>query len=393
MRLLHVISSVDPRYGGTVESIKQLAAAHARLGHVTEVASVDDPRTPALAGHGLHLHALGPRLTHYSYAPRLVPWLTAHADAYDAVIVNGLWQYPGYAVWRALRNRDTPYFVFPHGMLDPWFKRTYPLKHVKKWLFWPWADYRVLRDARAVLFTCEEERRLARESFWLYRCNEAVVTLGTAVSTGDEASERALFLERHPDLANKRILLFLSRLHEKKGCDLLIDAFAAVAGRDPALQLVMAGPDQTGWRSVLETRARERGIAQRITWTGMLEDGVKWGAYRCAEAFVLPSHQENFGIVVAEALACGVPVLISHQVNIWREVAADEAGLVEPDTATGTRALLERWLALSPAAQTAMREAARRCYAQRFDSERAARRIEQVLIAGGAGMATTARAA
>lgn len=393
MRLLHVISSVDPRYGGTVESIKQLAAAHARLGHVTEVVSADDPRTPALAGHGLHLHALGPRRTHYSYTPRLVPWLMAHAADYDAVIVNGLWQYPGYAVWRALRQCATPYFVFPHGMLDPWFKRTYPLKHAKKWLFWPWADYRVLRDARAVLFTCEEERRLARESFWLYRCNEAVVTLGTAVSTGDAAAERALFLERHPALADKRRLLFLSRIHEKKGCDLLIDAFAAVAARDPALHLVMAGPDQTGWRSVLETRARALGVADRITWTGMLKDGLKWGAYRCAEAFLLPSHQENFGIVVAEALACGVPVLISHQVNIWREVAADDAGIVEPDTAEGTRALLERWLALSAGERLAMRDAAQRCYAQRFDIDRAARRVEQVLVAGGAGTAPTARAA
>ena len=99
---------------------------------------------------------------------------------FDAVIVHGLWQYSSFGVWRALAGTDTPYFVFPHGMLDPWFKRTYPAKHFKKLLYWPWAEYRVLRDAAAVLFTSEEERRLARESFALYRAREVVVNYGTA---------------------------------------------------------------------------------------------------------------------------------------------------------------------------------------------------------------------
>ena len=77
--------------------------------------------------------------------------------AFDAVIINGLWQYHSFGAWRALRGTATPYYVFPHGMLDPWFKRSFPLKHLKKWLYWPWAEYRVLRDARAVIFTCEAE--------------------------------------------------------------------------------------------------------------------------------------------------------------------------------------------------------------------------------------------
>ena len=91
-------------------------------------------------------------------APRLLSWLRENATRYDAVIVNGIWQYHSYATWLALHRSETPYFVFTHGMLDPWFKRRHPLKHLKKWLYWPWADYRVLRDAQAVIFTCEEER-------------------------------------------------------------------------------------------------------------------------------------------------------------------------------------------------------------------------------------------
>lgn len=381
MRILQVISSVDPRYGGPIEWVRQLAAAHARAGHVTEVLSADDPSGPAIAGCPLPLHALGPPATRYSYSARVLPWLRTHSADYDAVIVNGLWQYTSYAAWRALRGAQTPYFVFPHGMLDPWFKRTYPAKHLKKWLFWPWADYRLLRDARAVLFTCEEERLLARQSFWLYRCNERVVNLGTAPPPGDADRQRDAFLARFPELRGRRLLLFLSRIHEKKGCDLLIEAYAKVAAGDHDLHLVMAGPDQAGWRASLEARCRALGIASRVTWTGMLNGELKWGAYRAADAFVLPSHQENFGIVVAEALACGLPVLISDKVNIWREVALDRAGLVGCDTEQGTVDMLKQWLALTPAQRTQMARDARHCYAERFDIDRAAANIEAALTA------------
>ena len=132
---------------------------------------------------------LGPPHFGYAYNSRLVPWLRAHHGDYDAAVVNGIWQYHSFAAWRALRQSNTPYVIFTHGMLDPWFKRQYPLKHLKKWMYWPWAEYRVLRDARAVLFTCESERLLARGSFWLYRCQEQVVSYGTARPGGDAASE------------------------------------------------------------------------------------------------------------------------------------------------------------------------------------------------------------
>src|SRR6266481_4864459 len=106
-----------------------------------------------------------------------------------------------------------------------WFKRAYPLKHLKKWLYWPWAEYRVLRNASAVCFTCEEERKLARQSFWLYRCNEKVVAFGTAAPGGDAQAQKRLFLSHYMELQGRRFILFLGRIHPKKGCDLVIRAF------------------------------------------------------------------------------------------------------------------------------------------------------------------------
>jgi len=372
LKILHVIPSVDLKYGGPIAGVNQLSVVYREDGVVVEICSLDEFDAACVRNSELKVHALGPAIGEYAFSSRLVPWLKEHAHEYDAVIVNGLWQYVGFAVWRALAGKDTPYYVFTHGMLDPWFKNTYPLKHLKKWLYWPWAEYRVLRDARRVVFTCEEERLLARQSFWLYNVTESVTGYGVADPPKNAGELASAFLACYPILHGKRIALYLSRIHVKKGCDLLIEAFSKVAFRDPHLHLVIAGPDQTDWSRELKRLALKLGVADRITWPGMLQGDLKWGAFFSAEVFCLPSHQENFGIVVAEALACGKPVLISDKVNIWREIEADRAGFVANDTLEGTVSNYERWLTMSEAELKAMQGRSRNCFANRFHIRSAA---------------------
>jgi glycosyltransferase involved in cell wall biosynthesis len=129
----------------------------------------------------------------------------------------------------------------------------------------------------------------------------------------------------------------------------------------------MAGPDPNGWRAAIEPAARARGIAERIHWPGMLSGDAKWGALRDCTAFVLPSHQENFGVVVAEALAAGRPVLLTDKVNICREVEAAGAGLVGRDDAAGVGRMLSDFLSLPADATERMAKAARACFLARFE--------------------------
>ena len=346
---------------------------------MVEVVSLDAAEDPWVSTLGLKVHAAGDGARGYGYSPRFVPWLKKNSSNFDSVVVNGVWNYASFGTWRALSGSTTPYFVFPHGMLDPWFKRTYPLKHLKKWMYWPWAEYRVLRDANAVLYTCEEERLLARESFWLYRCRERVTTFGSADPAGSPEVQREVFLNAYPDLRHKRLILFLGRLHKKKGCDLLIKAFASVCDRDPTLHLVMAGPDQTGWQKQLEQLANNLGISKRITWTGMLSGDYKWGAMRTADAFILPSHQENFGISIIEAMACRTPVLITRPVNIWREIEQDGAGLVNADTVSGVTQLLSEWLDKSDTERASFKTNARLSFERRFEIRKAALTLAEIL--------------
>jgi glycosyltransferase involved in cell wall biosynthesis len=372
MRILHVIPSLNPAGGGPIEAVTRLGLEYLRQGTDVEVVTLDDPRAEWLQDFPLPRHALGPALFKYRYTPRLVPWLRQHAPEFDLVVVNGVWQYTSFAVWRALHGTKTPYVVFTHGMLDPWFKRQYPLKHVKKWLYWPWAEYRVLRDATAVLFTAEEEKRLARDSFWLYRCNEMVINYGTAAPPADDGTSAGRFRRAFPSVGDKRIVLFLGRIHIKKGCELLIRAFGSMLRQSPDAQqswhLVFAGPDSTvAYRRSLQRLIDTTCPAGSVTWTGLLTGDLKWAAFRAADVFALTSHQENFGIAVAEALGCGLPVLLSNQVNIWREIDQDRAGFVENDDDAGARALLQRWMALDEAERAAMRANASQCFASRFD--------------------------
>ena len=377
MRVLNIIRSLDPVNGGPAEGLRQIAIASRRLGQDQEVLTLDAPGAPWLLDFPTTTHAVGPGRGTYGYTPELTPWLRKHGHEYDAVVVHGLWQWHGLATRNALQGTGIPYFVFPHGMLDPWFRREYPLKHLKKLLYWPWAEYRVLRDATAVLFTCEDERRLARQSFWLYKCDEYVVNYGTSAPVGDAEVQRRVFLERFPHLVGKRCLLFLGRVHVKKGPDLLLSAFAALLKRLPFdqardLHIVMAGPADDAYGVEMKALATSLGLERHITWTGMVSGDLKWGAFHSADAFILPSHQENFGIAVAEALACAVPVLISNQVNIWREVQQAGAGLVDSDDLPGTQRLLDRWVQAEPAAWAQMKRDALACFNQRFVIERSA---------------------
>jgi len=377
LKILQLVHTLDPSVGGVAASVLALSRGLARRGHKLDIVVLDDSASSWLADIALPIHALGVGLTSYRYSSKLLPWLKKQGGDYDRVIVNGIWQYLSFAAWRRYAGSSIPYYVFPHGMLDPWFKETFPLKHLKKWLYWPWAEYRVLRNAAAVIFTSEEERSQARKSFWLYRCREKVSPLGVEAPP-ISSNAKSEFLSRYPQLQNTRIFLFLGRLHPKKGCDMLLEAFAQMRSND-SISLILAGPDQVGWESDLRRQVTRLNLTNRIVFTGMLEGPMKQGAFANAEAFVLPSHQENFGISVVEALAARVPVLISNRVNIWREIEADRAGYVESDDLAGTTRLLQRWIGTAPAEREMVRENARRCFEQRFEIDRAVESLLQIL--------------
>ncbi len=379
MKILRIIDTLDPTYGGPVDSLINGTYALDSLGHTIVVITLDDPSRFIPSGFPGKIIDLHPSLGKYRFNLRLERWLEKHAQDYDAVIVEGIWQYPALAVWMASRRRPFPYFLLVHGSLDPWFNSAYPLKKIKKMLYWPWGIYPALRDAKGVLFSNREEKILAEQSFKPFVVNDRYVNYGGKTPPDDIEAQKKAFHASFPELKGKRLVLFLSRIDPKKGCDILLDAFTRISEKYPDAQLVMAGPDQNGWIPVLKQRAARLGIGGKVTWAGMLKGDVKWGAFRCADIFVLPSHSENFGIAIVEALACRIPALITNKVNIWRELEEDGAAFVSEDRPEDFFAIMDKWFALSRSEQERMRANAYKCFYQRYEISAAARRLIETI--------------
>jgi glycosyltransferase involved in cell wall biosynthesis len=388
MKFLHVITTMDPQTGGTCQVIRNQANWFLERNHEFEVVCLNDPASDFLAGGNFPIHALGAGRGPWRYHPRLLPWLNINLPRFDAVIMNGLWQYTGYALFKASQPAGKPpYFVFPHGMLDPWFQQDSErrIKAVRNWCYWKFFEQRVVHSAEALMFTCAEEMRLARKTFQPYQPKREInVGLGIPQPPEYHAGMAAAFAGKCHGIRNDPCWLFLGRIHSKKGVDLLIKAYSAICrafnNSHEVPKLVIAGPGlETAYGKEMQQLAAQSCPPHSVFWPGMLTGDAKWGAIYHSEAFVLFSHQENFGIAVVEALACGKPVLISNQINIWREIEADGAGLAGDDTAEGAEDILRRWANLSVLHKTATNRAAKTCYEKRFSIGGAARQLLTVV--------------
>ncbi len=400
---------MDPASGGPCQGIRNSCNELQKMGVHNEVVCLNRPDADFLGKDSFPIHALGPNKGPWNYAPKLIPWLIENLGRFDAVIVHGLWLYPSYAATKALKafrakqsgqkgTGKTPrLFVMPHGMLDPYFQKAEgrKLKALRNWLYWKAIEGSVVKQADGVLFTCQAELELARTSFSPYQPSQEInVGYGIVTPPAFQPEMQKAFLDKCPGLGQQPYWLFLSRIHQKKGVDLLIEAYKNTVLKQQELgtevpKLVIAGPklDTAYGQKIQQMVASDPLLKSNVFLPGMLTGDAKWGAFYGCETFALPSHQENFGIAVVEALACGKPVLISDQVNIWREIEAAKCGIVTPDTLQGTEQALSAWLRLSTAEREKMNQRARATFEREFAIPAAAQRLSEVMKSASSSMA------
>lgn len=379
MRVLHVIGALAPRYGGPSKACPEMAQAVARLGHDVAIytTNLDGPGVLDLpVGRPLRQGSLS--ITYFPIQrPRFwdTSWpmgtaLRRHVRDFDIVHIHSLYMFHDWIAPMLCRRFGVPYLICPHGSLDPYI---YQRHRWRKSLIELAFQKRALRRCSAVHCMSEEEVRLAKPHVAGAPC--VVVPLG--LSPEEYASlPRGRLRARHPEVADRKIILFLGRLNFKKGLDLLSKAFGQIRRRRDDVQLVIVGPDDDMRRRVEQWLAEERAL-DRVTFTGLLLGEDKLGALADADLFVLPSYSENFGIAVIEAMACGVPVVISDKVNIWREVEAGGGGRV---VATDVQALAEALHDLLADQSTARRMGgrARRQVEEKFNWHSIGPRLEAV---------------
>jgi len=387
MKVLRVIPTMNPISGGPCQGIRNSIPELKKLGINTEVVCLDDNNASFLENESFVIHALGFSKGPWQYNKNLKKWLRANISKYDCIIIHALWLYHGFAVYKIINEIEnsgkdrTKYFVMPHGMLDPYFQKaeTRKFKAIRNVIYWKLIEARIINGASGVLFTCEEEMNLAKTTFHPYH-PKLELNVGYGIAPAPLKEYLNLNNEQEP----QPYFLFLSRIHPKKGIELLIDGYVEIVHENincDLPNLVIAGPglETTYGKKLFDSIQQNLLIKNKIIFPGMLNGNKKWETIYNCEAFILPSHQENFGIAVAEALSCGKAVLISDKVNIWREIQAENAGIVESDSKEGVKKLLNKWISLSNDEKKRMGESAYNCFTSKFTIEKAAAKMHSTI--------------
>lgn len=363
-----MIGGLDPASGGPPNVALRLAAAQASLGHDTRVISHMCPEREAAIRSLLEtIPHIGRVAVDFVARPKgrlgsalagLPPAARKSVEAADVLHLHGVWEPLLKRVSRVARSAGVPYAVRPAGMLDPWSLR-------QKWLKKRLAlaiGWRDMLNAAAFLHALNADEKRLVEPLRL-KCPVRVIPNGVFLEELRPLPEKGTFRAAHPELGPGPFVLFLSRLHYKKGLDYLADAFALVTREVPSAGLVVAGPDGGARASFVKQVARQ-GLAGRVHLIGPLYGASKLAALVDATCFCLPSRQEGFSVAITEALACGTPVVISEGCH-FPEVAEAGAGMVVPLDAARIAEALVRVITDTAAAEQ-MREAGRTLIASRY---------------------------
>jgi glycosyltransferase involved in cell wall biosynthesis len=332
MQVLQVIPSVGPLRGGPSVMVQTMAQGLTRAGVEVHIATTDDngrerldiPLSVPVVEAGVTYWHFPRQTRFYTFSWPLSWWLARHVRDYNLVHIHALFSFAAIPAAFWCRRYGIPYIVRPLGTLNRWGVRN---RHpwLKK-LSLRFIEQRILSGAAVVHYTSEQERLEAAELGIVDR--SAVIPNAIDITSIPFGSLVGRFRARYPQLADRFIMIFLSRLDAKKGLDLLLPAFARVRTRYPIASLVLAGSGDAAFVARLQREAARLGIDSDVLWTGFLSGEDKWAALADADLFVLPSYSENFGVAAVEAMACGLPVVVSDQVGIHQEIAAAQAGLV-----------------------------------------------------------------
>jgi glycosyltransferase involved in cell wall biosynthesis len=355
VRILHVMPTLSAAYGGPAAAVVPMSEALARRGHDVEVVATDwqglPPFSRAPDGVSMKVFSMSRPRT-YVTSRGLGRHVWRHVPDVDVVHIHSIYLWHSAVAALAARRAGVPYVIRPHGTLTTYHVAD---KAPKKRVYEALVEWRNINNAAAMHYTSDREKAEA-EAFGV-RTPGWVIPLGIGHASGGTV-EAATAEEHWPELDGRRAVVFLGRLVKKKQPHIAMEAFAAIADAFPDVDLVLAGPEDPAVAGPLRRTIAERGLQDRVRMPGLVVGDRKWSLLARAEAYVLPSLEENFGVATAEAMLAGTPAVVSTGVMLHETVAAQEAGLIADDAPQVAEAL--RTLLSDPGRARVMGENGRR---------------------------------
>jgi glycosyltransferase involved in cell wall biosynthesis len=331
MRITHITPYMHPTAGGPPVVVDCLSRELTNRGHVVRVLTSDlfsngnfEWTSASERNYQLDIYSAG-WPSRFTFSRKFSEGMRLAVQNADIVHIHTLWTYASFGAARACQASKVPYLVMPHGMLDP---NSVSRGWLKKQLYGRLLEWPQLRRASGMCYTHPEEERLAEQTYPNLPQGHIVELGCDTPPAADRSQLREEFLQRHPNLRGKTSVLFLGRLHAKKGLDLLIPAFEQVASHIATVRLLLVGPGEASYVNEVRKSVEAHQLGNRVTFIGPLHGRDKWAAMAASELFVLPSYQENFALAAVDAMRSGLPVLLSRRVNLWQDIVAFGAGRV-----------------------------------------------------------------
>ena len=327
LNVLHVTPSMSPSWGGPGIVVSELTSELARQGIHCEIVTTHGHRvgTGQVSNPGVFVYSFPtglPARFWTGYSKEISRFVNDRAASFDLIHIHEIWHYPGYAAFCAARKHKLPFILTIHGELSDWGLQQ---KALKKRIYRQCLLDRMLREAGALhAITSAEKDQVNKLGF---KTPVVVAPNGIEPSTFETLPSPHRLIQRFPKLKGKRIVLYLGRLHPKKGLDMLARSFSSIVRQFENVVLLVVGPDKFGTREYIQSILHEEGILDRTVFTGLLTGQDKLAAMSCADIFVLPSHSDVLGIAVLEAMAARLPVVITEKCE-FPEVSENGAGLV-----------------------------------------------------------------
>ena len=345
-----MIPSLDPRSGGPVKAVQGLSEKLAQRGiQVTVFATKNGGKESQInlssTIRSEVFSSYGPR--NFAFSPSFTKAVRKQIKSFDLVHIHTLWSFPEWITSYYCQRAGVPYLVRPCGMLA---SHCLSYGTLQKKIYSFLVERKNLNRAEAIHFTTQEEKN--QSSGFGLTSKSAVIPLGLNLTDYSNLPPRGEFRKTHPSLQGKKIILFLGRMTVRKGLDLMIQVFAQVVKKVKDAHLVIAGPDDEGYGKELKSWIQQQDIDHQVTLTGFLEGRQTFALLRDSDVFCLPSYHENFGIAVIEAMAAGLPVVISDQVNLHLEIQKAQAGFVTPCQADAVTSALCQLLNDEPLCRT-----------------------------------------